>query len=220
MAKSTVARIRKKAKRAKKTVRRGSAKAKRKVSDAASTVKRRAAKAKKTAKRAKKAVKRATKKVKKTARRAKRAVKRVAKKAKRKARKARIRQASAERDVTLGIIAKVNDSFADALTRGDVDAVAAIYSLDARLLPAGRPMRSGREAIREYWKIVIEGSGVTGVNLESLDVHIDRRRAEEVGRFSLSGEGGMLDEGKYVVVWNREPGGTWKRRIDIWNRDH
>ncbi len=219
MAKSTVARIRKKAKRAKKTVRRGSAKAKRKVSDAASTVKRRAAKAKKTAKRAKKAVKRATKKVKKTARRAKRAVKRVAKKAKRKARKARIAQASANREAIREAIAETNALFADAIQRGDVSAAAQVYTDDATLLPPGHPRVRGRADIEAFWAGATSQLGLTDVSLETVDLDIGVRRAEEIGRYVLAGDGGVIDEGKYVVIWRRQPGPSWKWHVDIWNSD-
>jgi ketosteroid isomerase-like protein len=41
--------------------------------------------------------------------------------------------------------------------------------------------------------------------------------AVEVGRYTLSGEGGqVLDTGKYVVIWKKEDD-AWRYHRDIWN---
>ncbi len=214
---STTRRIKRTAKRAKKTVRRGSAKAKTKVGSATKAVKRGARKAKKTATRAKKAVRSATKKVKKTARRAKKAVKRATKKVKRKARKSRIAQAAAARVATRQAVAEANASFMRAFNTGDIHAAAQAYTEDALVLPPGGPEVRGREAIEAFWVGAVERMGVTTIELETIRLDSQDRSAHEVGRYRVSGRSGLLDEGKYVVVWKREVGGAWKLHVDIWN---
>ena len=49
-----------------------------------------------------------------------------------------------------------------------------------------------------------------------IDLEVDGNMAYELGTYTLSGEAGPLDNGKYVVVWKRT-GGEWKWHRDIWN---
>ncbi len=211
--------LRRKVKRAKKSVRRGSQKAKRRAAGAAKTLKQGAAKAKKKAARARKAVKRATKKAKKTARRAKKAVSKAAKKIKRKARKTRIAQASADRAAAHQAIADAHALFADAIHRSDPTAIATIYSEEATLLPPSHALVRGREAIREYWADVMSRRGVTNAALNIVELDVKARRAEELGRYALSAQGDVIDEGKFVAIWQPEPGRGWHLRVSIWNSD-
>jgi ketosteroid isomerase-like protein len=52
------------------------------------------------------------------------------------------------------------------------------------------------------------------VSLEELgDVGI------EVGQYELRVNANVVDVGKYVVVHRRQPDGSWKWDIDIWNSD-
>ena len=49
-------------------------------------------------------------------------------------------------------IQKLNDQWADAFNKGDAAAVAAMYTADAYLLPAGGEMVKGRPAIEGFWR--------------------------------------------------------------------
>ena len=117
------------------------------------------------------------------------------------------------------MIAEVNALFADALQRGDTVAAAKVYTEDARLLPPGQPTVRGREAIQEFWASATSQLGLKEVVLESVELLVQDRRAEEIGRYVLSAEDGVIDKGKYVVIWKREPGRVWKWHVDIWNSD-
>lgn len=58
--------------------------------------------------------------------------------------------------------------------------------------------------------------GIADVRLETADVETAGNLAVEVGRYTLSGaDGGMVDNGKYIVVWHHD-GGSWKLHRDIW----
>jgi hypothetical protein len=48
-------------------------------------------------------------------------------------------------------IQKLNDEWAAAFNKGDAGAVAALYTADAYLLPAGAPMVKGRADIQKFW---------------------------------------------------------------------
>ena len=62
-----------------------------------------------------------------------------------------------------------NGNFSDAFGRGDVAAVAALYSQDGMLLPPGTEMAKGRKAIEEFWTNARAG-GVKSVVLSTIEI--------------------------------------------------
>jgi len=60
-----------------------------------------------------------------------------------------------------------------------------IYTLDARILPPGAPMISGREAIKAFWGTMIESINATSGILESVDVMPAGDGVVEIGRATL-----------------------------------
>ena len=114
-------------------------------------------------------------------------------------------------------IAQTNSAFVSGFTRRDFEAVANVYTEDARIFPPGSPPVEGKEAIRGFWAAAAEQMGVSAVQLTTVDLEERGDMAIEEGRFVLSGEAGTLDSGKYIVVWKRQPDGEWKWHRDIWN---
>ena len=117
-------------------------------------------------------------------------------------------------------IKNTNLKFTEAFGRGDLAAVGALYTSDARLLPPGAPMMSGTEAIRAFWQGAMN-LGIKTATLETIDVESSGGDlATEIGKFTLSMEkpGGerVQQTGKYIVLWKND-GGTWKLHADIWN---
>ena len=107
-----------------------------------------------------------------------------------------------------------------AFNAGDAAGLAALYTDDATLLPAGSDMVEGSEAIREFWAgFIAEAPEGAIIDLETVDVHGAGNLAYEVGTFSVTAGGEPIDAGKYVVVWRHEPDGSWKLFVDIWNRN-
>ena len=116
-------------------------------------------------------------------------------------------------------ITSMNQKFMDAFKRGDAAGIAALYTDEAKLLPPGNQMVSGREAIESFWQGAMN-MGIKEAKLETVRVEAEGNLAYEIGRFALavqpeSGEGTTI-AGKYVVVWKNQ-GGTWKLHADIWN---
>jgi ketosteroid isomerase-like protein len=120
------------------------------------------------------------------------------------------------------IAAANNDGFADAIARGDAAAAAAVYSDDARLLPPGSEALRGRCAAERFWRDGIE-AGLCGIELETLGLEQHEGSAYEVGRYVLAfaptTAEPRIDRGKYVVIHKRQPDGTWRWAIDIFNSD-
>ena len=115
-------------------------------------------------------------------------------------------------------IAQANARFVERFNEGDIAGAAEVYTEDARILPPGAEMISGKAAIREFWAGAAEAFGIKSVTLET--VVLEQQSADsacEIGRFSLNGADGLLDQGKYVVVWQQGDDGAWRWNWDIWN---
>ena len=97
-----------------------------------------------------------------------------------------------------------------------------IYTSDARILPPGAPMVSGREAIKKFWSDLIQSVNANSAVLESVDVMPAGDGVVEIGRATLTvgpqGQSATQIEAKYVVYWRQE-GGQWKWHVDIWNQN-
>ncbi len=108
-----------------------------------------------------------------------------------------------------------NKQWEAALKKGDGAAIAALYTGNAQLLPAGSEVVSGTAAIQKFWQGVVD-SGIRGAKLTTLEVDAHGDTAHEVGAYELSdADGKVLDRGKYVVIWKRD-GARWKLHRDIW----
>ena len=120
-------------------------------------------------------------------------------------------------------VMSVNRNFMEAFKRGDVAAVVALYTADARLLPPGHPLMIGRAAIHTIWQGAMSG-GIAEATLETGEVEARDDLAYEIGNYTLTmrpsgGEGeGATMTGKYMVVW-KNVGGAWQLHADIWNGD-
>lgn len=122
-------------------------------------------------------------------------------------------------DSARAAIEQGNAKFSEAIARGDAQAVAALYTQDAIVLPERGDMVKGRQAIGEFWKTAMDG-GVKSLTLTTLEVGANRDLAHEVGTVLLTinvqGRPPATASAKYVVVWKRETDG-WKIHRDIWN---
>jgi len=115
-------------------------------------------------------------------------------------------------------IARNNRAFEEAVAARDFAALAAAYTADARILPPGGEMISGRENIKAFWEGAITGLNVKGVRLETVTFEAAGETGYEVGRatLELAAEGSPVMSAKYVVIWKQEDG-VWKWAVDIWN---
>jgi ketosteroid isomerase-like protein len=100
------------------------------------------------------------------------------------------------------------------------DALDQIYTSEARILPPGAPMISGRNGIKQFWSNLVQSVNAKSAVLESVDVIPAGDGVVEIGRATLSvgaeGQTANEMEVKYVVHWKQEDG-RWKWNVDIWN---
>jgi len=90
-----------------------------------------------------------------------------------------------------------------------------VYTSDARILPPGSPMISGRDGIRQFWKAAVDALQATSAVLTSIDIMPAGDGMVEIGAATIGGPAAMPDV-KYVVYWRQEEG-RWKWHVDIWN---
>jgi uncharacterized protein (TIGR02246 family) len=118
---------------------------------------------------------------------------------------------------TTAQIQKLNDQWMAAFNKGDAAAVAAMYTIDAYVLPDGREMVKGRPAIEALWKQQMAGATVEKIT--TLDVKpLGANAAREIGTATMKTKDQPPQDVviKYAVVWQKE-GGQWKLLQDIWN---
>jgi len=100
----------------------------------------------------------------------------------------------------------VEQAFMAAFEFGDASGIAKLYSEQAQLLPSNRDFVSGRSEIKLFWQGLMQ-LGIATVKLEMMEVNASDDKAFEVGRYTFhTGEGAMIDYGKYVVVWQQQDG--------------
>jgi uncharacterized protein (TIGR02246 family) len=115
-------------------------------------------------------------------------------------------------------IQKLEDQWGAAFNKGDAAAVAAMYTADAYVLPAGAPMVKGAD-IQGFLAQAVQQLG--DIKCTALDVKpLGRNAAREVGTCTFKTKGATPQDAalKYAVVWERE-NGQWKLLQDIWNMD-
>lgn len=120
-------------------------------------------------------------------------------------------------------MARTNDLFiAEVIGKRNFAALDQIYTADARILPPGGPLVSGRPAIQEFWTNLIQAVNAKSGALRSVDVMLSGDGVVEIGSAMLTvepeGESAATMEVKYVVYWRPEDG-RWKWHVDIWNQN-
>jgi ketosteroid isomerase-like protein len=114
-------------------------------------------------------------------------------------------------------MAKVNDLFnVEVIGNRNFSALDQIYTADARILPPGGQMITGRDAIRGFWRDLVQGGNIKSAALTSVDVMQSGEGAVEIGKATIVAEQGPSMDVKYVVYWRAEDG-QWKWHVDIWN---
>jgi uncharacterized protein (TIGR02246 family) len=123
-------------------------------------------------------------------------------------------------DPARAYIEKQATAFSEAFAKGDFKTLANMYTEDAILMPPDGEMVKGRPAIEAFWKGA-QQSGLTGAQLTVVEVTSSGDQATEVGTAVLTLKPANQPEakqnGKYLVMWKRQPDGTWKLHRDIWN---
>ena len=120
-------------------------------------------------------------------------------------------------------IEQQNRVFGEAYHRGDMAAVAALYTEDATVFPPDSPAVRGRTAIEQFFQAARAQLGIEDIALQSETVEASGELAYEVGTATLTlqptGDVAPAVTARYVVVWKRHGGGPWQLAVDIWNSE-
>jgi ketosteroid isomerase-like protein len=110
--------------------------------------------------------------------------------------------------------------FSEAFNRGDAPALAAMYDTGGVVLAPNAPPMYGRQNIEAFW------AGAKQQGFKTLNLIVDSvepigSHAIELGRYTLviqpPGQAETTDRGKYMVLWKRQPDGSWKLYRDTFN---
>ena len=149
----------------------------------------------------------------------KKAAKKVAK-----ASKKPVKRAPAKSPAAAESIRQLDAEFMKAANARNAGAlVKAFYAPDAVLMPPNHPAIEGVAAIQGFLQGLMD-SGLTSFKLDTTTIASVGDLAYCRGRYTLSlsppGAAPVHDEGKYIVVYGRQPNGTWRATSDIFNSDH
>lgn len=116
-------------------------------------------------------------------------------------------------------IKQANEVFLAAFNSGDTKALATNYTENAKLYPANSEVLEGTAAIEGFWGAVMK-MGIKKAQMETVIAQQIGNIAIEEGRYKLFVEGDiMVDQGKYLVTWEKV-NGQWKIARDIWNTNN
>lgn len=119
-----------------------------------------------------------------------------------------------------GAIARTRAEFVAALQSGNAAAASTVYADNAQLLAPSAELFAGREAIAAFWQAGLE-AGVSDIELEELTLECGGSVAWEIGLYALRLEppegGTVVDRGKYLLVHERQPDGSWRRAVEMFN---
>lgn len=113
-------------------------------------------------------------------------------------------------------ISEANSKFMAAVAEGDTAKIATFYTEDGQFMAPNSEIITGKAGIQNYIQSSLD-AGITGINLETLEVEGAGDTAWEVGQYTLFGENDQeIDRGKYIVIW-KKVGEEWKLHRDIFN---
>jgi ketosteroid isomerase-like protein len=118
----------------------------------------------------------------------------------------------------------VSDSiFTAAALRGDSTAATSLYADDAILMWANAPAARGHDAIAKSFGAAVSTMKVSAFKLQTQDVTLAGDYAIETGAYQMTSQTKnakpVQDIGKYIVVWKKQPDGSYRIFRDIANSD-
>jgi uncharacterized protein (TIGR02246 family) len=132
--------------------------------------------------------------------------------------------AAADRSAEVESIRALSQQWFQASVAKDAPKFSSFYAPLANLFPPHGPLIAGKPKITSFWTqfFAMPGLAFEGA-ATSIEVAASADMAYEYGTFKLtvSGPDGqpVVQDGKYVVVWKKQPDGVWKVVADIFNTD-
>lgn len=122
-------------------------------------------------------------------------------------------------------IEKINKDMAAAMVAGNTEKSLSYYTQDAISMPAYEKMHEGKDDIKKSNEEMMKsGSKITAFETTTQKVMSCDKNITEIGTykisFTMAGKpDAMKDHGKYVTMWEKQPDGSLKVKLEIWNSD-
>ena len=133
-------------------------------------------------------------------------------------------QATDTRAADEATLRKLDDEWSKAIGARDVEKVTSYYSDDAVVMPPNIPTLTGKEPIRTLWKSMLESPAFSGGwKATKVEVAASGDLAYVSGNYEFAetdrGGNPIVDKGKYLEIWKKQPDGNWKCVADMFNSD-
>jgi uncharacterized protein (TIGR02246 family) len=120
-------------------------------------------------------------------------------------------------------IDRVRTAYVAALNAGDVEGWVGVFAEDGVQMPPNAPANIGRLTIRP-WVEKFLGTFRCNFALDVQEIVVIGDWAFERGGYRIvlrakAGREPIEDVGKYITIYQRQPGASWKMARDIWNSD-
>jgi ketosteroid isomerase-like protein len=118
----------------------------------------------------------------------------------------------------------LDDEWSKTVGSRDVEKMTSYYSDEAIVMLPNIPTLTGKEAIRNLWKSMLDSPTFSG-GWKATKVEVARSGdlAYITGdyQFTEQDDGGkpITDKGKYVAVWRKQADGSWRCVADMFNSD-
>ncbi len=122
-------------------------------------------------------------------------------------------------------IAKINKQMAKAMMEGNAQATLGFYAKDAVSLPNYGEMVKGIDAIKKSnEEMVSSGMKVNSMEFNIVMVTTYGNMVSEIGTYKMNATmpgmaSPMDDTGKYLTLWEKQPDGSLKIKVETWNTD-
>lgn len=117
-------------------------------------------------------------------------------------------------------IDSINDNWSRALSQGDSADLGRFYTPDAVVLPPSSEILASYDAIKGYWdglhKIGVNNYSIYDVNLKIEGDFAYQTALWEAKRITPEGNSIEFD-GNLSNVFERQPDGSWKIKLQSWN---
>ncbi len=127
------------------------------------------------------------------------------------------------READVEAIDQLRQEYSIAYNAGDAAALAGLYTDDAVLLPPNDATLTGKEAIQSMYEVTFDQfTGEHSTTSQEIEVAGDWAFGQGTFRLKLAPKDGsepVEEEGKYIVICQRQPDGSWKIARLIWNND-
>src|SRR5579884_3485958 len=124
-------------------------------------------------------------------------------------------------EADLEAIKQIREARIGAINLGDIDGWMALYAEEAVQMPPNTSANIGKRKIRPLLNDFLTPYRSAAYALSMDEVHVAGDWAFERGSYkiTLTGkEGGSIqDIGKYIMIYQRQPGGKWAMAREIWN---